>query len=934
MKYIRKSVSVVLMLSLLFMFSFTGVNAGTIHETKSTETVTSGVTLETLTRFTDEGWQKINVLRVNLDNPNVKVDTLINSESIKTLTNVKTLAQTGGAVAAVNASFFSWLKESGKGNPDGPVIQSGEFLSADSEYNRYNDSMATLSIDNLNNVFYNYWKTRIDIFAPDGSMAKVTQYNKPSPSQYNDITIWSRKWDQYSLGVSAEHPDIVEMVVEDRIVKEIRQALPKVEIPQNGYVVIARGSNAQFLLQSFKVGDAVNFSISTTPDWSNIQMAVTGSAILVKDGQVPAKFSYNINGRHPRTAAGSSKSGKELILVAVDGRQSGSLGMTQQELAQLMLSLGAYNAVNLDGGGSTTMVSRKPGTNDLKVVNNPSDGSLRSIATAIGIFSIFPPSSFEGMIIDTAESNVFVNTSIELSVSGHDKYFNPVQIDQSKIKWSVSGIKGSFKGNVFYPETPGIGTVTASINNITSSIKIRSLDTPSQLILSDKTLYLANGKSQTLSVMGRDKNGYSAKINPSDITWALQGNIGKLEKNTFTATRNGTGYIDASLGNTHAYCAVSVASEALRMIDKFETLNGSFLSSPGNLPGSYEVTSEDKLAGDHSGKLTYDFTHLEGTRAAYVVFSDDGIDLSNNTTKISMWVNNSHYNTNWLRAEVIDASGKKHLIDFTKELDWIGWKRVEASLQSVKSPSKLTRVYLVQINPVPDSGTIFIDELSLKQATFPPIEEDKIPKDTVAADLANRETDFNKDSGSFRFSVFSGKSTPENLLQKLLLSRFSDRLKADDTITSTQIISDSTSNIHYDFGNSRIIRLNTSKNSIRTSSAGQWQWFLEKLKSYKGDNIFIIMKNSPDSLSDPLEGNLFKKVLVDYKQEVGKNIWVFYSGSADRCFMENEIRYVSTAGLDMKSLTPDSAQEVKYIEVTVNGKDVTYMFKTVLQTSN
>jgi len=61
--------------------------------------------------------------------------------------------------------------------------------------------------------------------------------------------------------------------------------------------------------------------ISTVLDWQKIEMAVTGSAILVKDGQIPEKFSYEISGVHPRTAAGTSKSGKELILVTVDGRQ-------------------------------------------------------------------------------------------------------------------------------------------------------------------------------------------------------------------------------------------------------------------------------------------------------------------------------------------------------------------------------------------------------------------------------------------------------------------------------------------------------------------------------------------------------------------------------------------------------------------------------------
>jgi len=75
MKYIRKSISIFAVLALVFILSFGNVSAGTIYESKTKETVTSGVTLETITRFTDDGWQKINVLRVDLENPNVKVDT-------------------------------------------------------------------------------------------------------------------------------------------------------------------------------------------------------------------------------------------------------------------------------------------------------------------------------------------------------------------------------------------------------------------------------------------------------------------------------------------------------------------------------------------------------------------------------------------------------------------------------------------------------------------------------------------------------------------------------------------------------------------------------------------------------------------------------------------------------------------------------------------
>src|SRR6185503_5497574 len=83
--------------------------------------------------------------------------------------------------------------------------------------------------------------------------------------------------------------------------------------------------------------------------------------------KAPAFFRSFVAGRQPRTLAGVRADGT-LLLVTVDGRLPGwSVGMTLPEAARLMRSLGAREAMNLDGGGSSTMVVRG------EVVNRPSD---------------------------------------------------------------------------------------------------------------------------------------------------------------------------------------------------------------------------------------------------------------------------------------------------------------------------------------------------------------------------------------------------------------------------------------------------------------------------------------------------------------------------------------------------------------------------------
>ena len=632
---------------------------------------------------------------------------------------------------------------------------------------------------------------------------------------------------------------------------------------------------------------------------------------------------------------GSSKDGKELLLVTVDGRQQSSLGMTQTEAANLMIELGAYNALNLDGGGSTTMAVRKPGSENIEIINSPSDGSPRRISNAIGIFSTFPPYPLEGFIIDTVDTNIFVNTSREFKALAYDAYMNPLKINQSEIKWSVSGVEGYFKGNVFYPESTGTATITVSSGSVKSSIQVNVLPAPGELILSSNSLKMNIGQSRSLSVVGKDNNGYSARISAKDIDWSLTGDIGELELNTFTASKAGTGYITASLGDVKAHCSISVALETNHVIGSFDKLDGTFDSAPKTIPGSYEITKE--IDNKVSGKLTYNFNTTEGTRAAYVVFPNEGLDLKKNTTKIGFWAYNPHENSNWLRGEVVDSKGNKHFIDFSKTLDWVGWKFVEASVSGINSPEKLTKIYVVQVNPITSLGSLYLDELTITTATYPVINEDEIPKDTAPVYAANKNVKPSEDEDYKKFILFGKKDTANTLLENLLLMSLYEKAKiqydsSDDSNKNEieiKFLKNYNTHKSYDFNGCRFIELNTSKNSIRTSAQGQWQWFLKQLDSYNGDNLFIFMENSPNKFSDSLEGNLFKTILSEHKDKI-KNIWVFSGDVEDNVVMENGVKYISSAGLNINNLMPDNANTVKYIEVTIVNGEPTYQIKNVI----
>lgn len=115
-----------------------------------------------------------------------------------------------------------------------------------------------------------------------------------------------------------------------------------------------------------------------------MQGVVSGKPDLLRNGAVTTTQHTGslCTVRHPRTALGMSQDNKTLYLVVVDGRSTLSVGMTCGELATLMQGLGAYNAANLDGGGSSSMYVAGQGT-----VNRPSDGTPRVVANHLAVFA-------------------------------------------------------------------------------------------------------------------------------------------------------------------------------------------------------------------------------------------------------------------------------------------------------------------------------------------------------------------------------------------------------------------------------------------------------------------------------------------------------------------------------------------------------------------
>lgn len=141
---------------------------------------------------------------------------------------------------------------------------------------------------------------------------------------------------------------------------------------------ISAGKNFVGVQKSGKIiiGDSVLYE----KEKGNLREALGARPLLVKNGDIiPQKDNKFSETRHPRTALGTN--GHTVFFIVVDGRQPNhSNGMPLTELALLMKSVGAKNAVNLDGGGSSTLVSFDKIKNKWTTRNHPSGGQLRPVA--------------------------------------------------------------------------------------------------------------------------------------------------------------------------------------------------------------------------------------------------------------------------------------------------------------------------------------------------------------------------------------------------------------------------------------------------------------------------------------------------------------------------------------------------------------------------
>jgi hypothetical protein len=173
----------------------------------------------------------------------------------------------------------------------------------------------------------------------------------------------------------------------DIVTSKEGQPIKNMGVVISGGKLIAPANKNYDALVFYKDGKAAIVSQSSLQSTENIENAAGGFHKILADGQ-PAERTQTREDRHPRSAAGISADGSYLYLLVIDGRRAGSVGSTEKETALILRSLGSWEGINFDGGGSSALALRYE-DGRVRTVNTPIHGGIpnqeRAVAGCLGV---------------------------------------------------------------------------------------------------------------------------------------------------------------------------------------------------------------------------------------------------------------------------------------------------------------------------------------------------------------------------------------------------------------------------------------------------------------------------------------------------------------------------------------------------------------------
>lgn len=714
---------------------------------------------------------KVHVIAIDLANPYVSVNAMMGGSggTLPGRSSVGSMVKETGAVAGVNADFFDM--SSSEPVPFGAHIADGELAKTP----RRLQGMYMFGITKERVPVIDRFTVEGAVTAASGAAFPLSGVNEASYrtepdgaySHANALYLYTDSWtaeERPNSKVSGTTP--TEVLVRNGIVVQIADmsTLP-MQPPADGYILRAHGQAAQFVRDHLQPGTAVavdykliaaDSGLTYAPeDW---QMMVGGHTILV-DGGVPASYSRNVSSLSPssdraRTAVGYSQDKKTVYLVTVE-RSGSSAGATLQEMQQILVLLGAWQGINLDGGGSTTMISRPLGDFETRLAHPTEDGGAgtyqRPVVNGIGVYTHAPQGALRG-IAASGKQVLFIGEQTSYGLKAYDEYYNPLDPAGISAQWTLDKPElGSLSGNVFLASRPGTGTLTVKAGKLAEQLPIEIIGEQQivRLSIEASSSELTPGAVIRVPVSAELADGRKLSVPAGSVNWEFRGFQGAVQGDTIRIDHVKPGVdIGYAIARYDGYSALLTltAGSSERMFEDFENIAYAITSTtvPGDVAASAElIFGVPGREYSRALMLRYDFAASteDRTKAAYAVFGGgQGVPLPGQPTGLSVDVFGDA-SGNMVRAMVTDASGKDHLVDLAPSVDWFGWKTLNADLTAypIVYPAALKRLYVASPREGQAdraaSGEIMFDDVKLHY----PAEPTQAKSETVVLTLGSKQ---------------------------------------------------------------------------------------------------------------------------------------------------------------------------------------------------
>ena len=478
-------------------------------------------------------------------------------------------------------------------------------------------------------------------------------------------------------------------------------------------VLVAAGDESKASLANLKEGTEVVFKMEVPEAGQPVTQAVGGGVILLKDGELPFAPGTGDKARHPRTTIGFNDD--EIMLMTVDGRQPGwSIGMRYEDLAVFMKECGMKEALNLDGGGSTTAIVRDV------VENRPSDGGLRRNANGVIVVSEVEQGPLATLEIHPKRLLLAPGLTGRLQFWPGDIYFNPVDVKVDAWELLPAEQDTPFScvlkdGAVTLADIKMEGTAAFIVRHrehpeVSAKLEIEVVHDFAKLVVVPASLTMCQEDKGSVKVFGENAKGNQVEIPVDKLKWELAEDSGfKLGKpGEFIAVKSNTQtQARVSLGN--AFCQIPL--NCTKEISVCEFKAGMELPcdvNPAKDPLKIESSVQEE---DGQAFLRMAFNLGEGPGTRSVNFRPQR-KFETTPIRLRLKARVQGEGKMLLRAIFIDSLNSTHYLTFHNDVPKGGWQDVSIRPPvGMRAPVTLANIYIVNTAKPACNGTLDIKDI-------------------------------------------------------------------------------------------------------------------------------------------------------------------------------------------------------------------------------